>query len=154
MANRHKARQSALEVLYAWDSGGRDDAAIPALLADRLKEEGRGDQDAAYLRELVHGVTAEVAELDDWIGKGVRGRSLASIARIEHNVLRMAVWEMRNRLEIPYRVIINEALQLAREYADEPGRGFINGVLDHLARELRGMEIQARQPSAERRSSE
>ncbi len=140
MANRHKARQSALEVLYAWHSGGQDDAAIPALLADRLKEPGRADQDADYLRELVHGVTSDVATLDDWIGKGVRGRSLASIAQVELNVLRLAVWEMLNRLEIPYRVIINEALQLAREYADEPGRGFINGVLDHLAREIRKVE--------------
>jgi len=141
MANRHKARQSALEVLYAWHSGGGDDAAIPALLADRLKEPDRGDQDADYLRELVHGVTADVAALDEWIGKGVRGRSLASIAQVELNVLRLAVWEMLNRLEIPYRVIINEALQLAREYADEPGRGFINGVLDHLAREIRKVEF-------------
>jgi len=144
VANRHKARQSALEVLYAWHSGGCDDAVIPGLLADRLREQGREDQDAAYLRELVHGVTGDVAALDDWIGKGARGRSMASMACIEINVLRMAVWEMLNRLEIPYRVIINEALQLAREYADEPGRGFVNGVLDHLARELRGMEMPSR----------
>jgi len=140
MANRHKARQSALEILYAWHNGEQDSAAIPSLLTGRLSEEGRSDQDDDYLREIVQGVVAQVEDIDQLIGGAVRGRSLKSIAHIEHNVLRMAVWEMTNRLEIPYRVIINEALELARAYADEPGRGFINGVLDRLARELRKEE--------------
>ncbi len=142
MANRHKARQSALEILYAWHSSGQDASMVPSLLADRLREAGRGDQDADYLRELVYGVVSQVEELDRIIGGAVRGRSLSSIAHIEHNVLRLAVWEMLNRLEIPYRVIINEALQLAKVYADEPARGFVNGVLDHLARELRKEEAK------------
>jgi len=143
VANRHKARQSALETLYAWHSSGCDNSVIPALLADRLHEPDRSDQDESYLREMVEGVVAQVEDIDQQIITGARGRSLKSIAHIEHNVLRMAVWEMINRLEIPYRVIINEALELARAYADEPGRGFINGVLDHLARELRKEESRA-----------
>jgi len=140
MANRHKARQSALETLYAWHIGGQDNAVIPALLAGRLGEEGRSDQDEAYLREMVDGVVAQSGKIDQQISESVRGRSLKSIAHIEHNVLRLAVWEMINRPEIPYRVIINEALELARAYADEPGKGFINGVLDRMARELRKEE--------------
>lgn len=140
MANRHKARQSALEILYAWHSGEQDNAAIPALLADRLSEKNRSDQDKTYLREMVHGVVEQVEDIDKQLGGAVRGRSLKSIAHIEHNILRMAVWEMNNRLEIPYRVIINEALELTGAYADEPGRGFINGVLDRLAHELRKEE--------------
>jgi len=142
VANRHKARQSALEILYAWHNGEQDSVAIPSLLAGRLSEEGRSDQDDNYLREMVQGVVAQAEDIDQLIGGAVRGRSLKSIAHIEHNVLRMAVWEMTNRLEIPYRVIINEALELARAYADEPGRGFINGVLDRLAHELRKEELQ------------
>jgi len=142
MANRHKARQSALEILYAWHNGEQDNAAISSLLAGRLGEKERSDQDEIYLREIVQGVVAQAEEIDQIISGAVRGRSLKSIGHIEHNVLRLAVWEMTNRLEIPYRVIINEALELARAYADEPGRGFINGVLDHLARELRKDESQ------------
>jgi len=142
VANRHKARQSALEILYAWHNSEQDSAAIPSLLTGRLSEEGRSDQDDDYLREMVQGVVAQTEDIDQLIGGAVRGRSLKSIAHIEHNVLRMAVWEMTNRLEIPYRVIINEALELARAYADEPGRGFINGVLDRLAHELRKEELQ------------
>ncbi len=143
MANRHKARQSALETLYAWHSSGQDGSVIPSLLSDRLREQDRSDQDREYLRELVHGVVEQAEDIDRIISGAVRGRSLNSIAHIEHNVLRLAVWEMLNRLEIPYRVIINEALQLARAYADEPARGFVNGVLDHLARELRKQESGA-----------
>jgi len=140
MANRHKARQSALETLYAWHSAGQDGAAIPGLLADRLNEEGRGDQDEEYLREMVHGVVEQVDSIDTMISGAVRGRSLRSIAHVEHNVLRLAIWEMVNRLEIPYRVVINEALELAKAYADEPGRSFVNGVLDKLSKDLRKQE--------------
>jgi len=140
LANRHKARQSALEILYAWHSSAQDGGDIPALLAGRIDEADRADQDATYLRELVHGVVSDVTVIDSAIEGAVRGRSLRSIAHIEHNVLRIAIWEMMNRLEIPYRVIINEALELVKAYADEPGRAFVNGVLDKLSRDLRKQE--------------
>ncbi|HXH64582.1 MAG TPA: transcription antitermination factor NusB [Mariprofundaceae bacterium] len=138
--NRHKARESALEVLYAWHNGGQDGAMIPSLLADRLQQRERSDQDRDFMRELVHGVTTDVARIDEAISGAVRGRSLKSIAHVEHTVLRLAAWEMMHKLETPYRVIINEALELTRDYAGEAPRGFINGVLDHLARVLRPEE--------------
>lgn len=140
MANRHKARQSALETLYAWHNAEQDGASLPGLLASRIGEEGRGDQDVAYLREMVHGVVEDVDKIDEMISGAVRGRSLKSIAHVEHNVLRLAIWEMINRMEIPYRVIINEALELAKAYADDPGRSFVNGVLDGLSKDLRKQE--------------
>jgi len=140
MANRHMARESALETLYAWASAEQDGGMIPGLLASRLQHEDREEQDENYLREAVYGVTDHVAALDEIIKTAVRGRSLRSVAQIEINVIRMAVWEMQNRLEIPYRVIINEALELTRDYAGEAPRGFINGVLDNLAKQLRSSE--------------
>jgi len=142
-ANRHKARESALEVLYAWHNGGQDDAMIPSLLADRLRERERVDQDRDFVRELVHGVTTEVARIDEKIASAAGGRSLKSIAHVEHTVLRLAVWEMMHKLETPYRVIINEALELTRDYVGESPRSFINGVLDHLASVLRPEEKAA-----------
>ncbi len=140
--NRHQARESALEVLYAWHSSSHDAGALPSLIAGRIEEEEREQQDSGYLRELVYGVTENVEALDGIISPVIR-RSLKSVASIELNVLRLATWEMQNRLEIPYRVIINEALELTRDYADESARGFINGVLDKLARQLRSVEIEA-----------
>ena len=139
--NRHQARESALETLYAWHSGGSDNADLPHLLSGRIQEEERSGQDESYLRELVYGVTDQAEALDELIKPAVK-RSLKSVATIELNVLRLATWEMKNRLEIPYRVIINEALELTRAYADESARSFINGVLDKLARELRSAEIK------------
>jgi len=141
MANRHQARESALEVLYAWHSAERDDGMIPDLLNSRLQHEERQAQDRQYLREAVYGVIEQVDEIDALIAGAIRGRSLRSVAHIEHNVLRLAIWELRNRLEIPYRVIINEALELTRAYAGEAPRGFINAVLDNLARKLRAEEV-------------
>ncbi len=134
--NRHQARESALEVLYAWHSSECDHGALPGLIAGRLEEEERQQQDVEYLRALVLGVTESQDVLDKHIGTVIK-RSLRSIATLELNILRLSTWEMINRLEIPYKVIINEALELARDYADESARGFINGVLDKLAQSLR-----------------
>lgn len=141
--NRHLARESAIEALYAWHNGGNDAAMIPAILADRIQQVERQAQDEVYFREMVMGVTEQVEALDALISKAVQGRSLRSIAHVELNILRMAVWELQTRLEIPYKVIINEALELTRAYADEPSRGFINGVLDKVAQSLRVQEIKA-----------
>jgi len=140
--NRHKSRESALETLYAWHSGENDSAMLPMLLADRIADGEKRDQDEEYLRELVNGVVGDVEKIDAIVLGAVKGRSLRSIAQIELNVLRLAIWEMQNRLEIPYRVIINEALELTNAYADESARGFVNGVLDKLARELRAVEVR------------
>jgi len=141
-SNRHMARESAIEALYAWHNGGNEEAMMPNILADRLNQTDKKEQDADYLREMVYGVCKECDVLDALIGEAVKGRSLRSIAHVELNVLRMAVWEFKFRLEIPYRVIINEALELTRHYADEPSRGFINGVLDKVAKTLRSGEMK------------
>ena len=141
--NRHLARESAVEALYAWHNGGNDTAMIPSILADRLSQEDKRGQDEDYLREIVYGVSEGVAALDDLIGQAVNGRSLRSIAHVELNILRIASWELQHRLEIPYRVIINEALELTRAYADEPSRGFINGVIDKVAQHVRKEETKA-----------
>jgi len=140
-SNRHLARESALEVLYAWQTSSCDDAALPGLISGRLEEEEKRQQDVAYLRAMVSGVVESREELDAKISIVIK-RSLRSIATLELNILRLSTWEMMNRLEIPYRVIINEALELARDYADEPARSFINGVLDKLAKQLRATEIK------------
>ncbi|MDX8398262.1 MAG: transcription antitermination factor NusB [Mariprofundaceae bacterium] len=137
--NRHQARESALEVLYAWHSAARDHTALPALITGRLEEADREQQDETYLRELVAGVSDHFEALDAEMSTVIK-RSLRSVATLELNILRLSLWEMQNRLEIPYRVIINEALELARDYTDEPARSFINGVLDKLAKKIRASE--------------
>ncbi len=139
--SRHQARQSAVELLYAWQIGGRDSEDVAALIAGRTAE--RSGMDTPYFHELVDGVLAEHEALDQHIAQALNGRPLASIGAIELAILRLGCWELRQRLEIPYRVILNEALDLAHEYADDPVPSFVNGVLDRLARALRSMETAA-----------
>ncbi|MDQ6991216.1 MAG: transcription antitermination factor NusB [Mariprofundaceae bacterium] len=139
-SNRHLARESALEALYAWHSSECDNSAIPGLIAGRIAEEERKQQDVEYMRLMVHGVIEQKDTLDAQISTVIK-RSLRSVATLELNILRLSTWEMTIRLEIPYKVIINEALELARDYTDESARGFINGVLDKLAKQLRASEI-------------
>jgi len=137
--NRHQARQSAVEVLYAWHAGGDDGADVAHLLQDRMEE--RHKQDKSYLTELVEGVSASYVEIDARIIAVLPHKALTNIGAIELAVLRLACWELWQRLEIPYRVVLNEALELSHEYADDPAPGFVNGVLDRLARTLRTQEV-------------
>ncbi|MDQ6964545.1 MAG: transcription antitermination factor NusB, partial [Mariprofundales bacterium] len=83
------------------------------------------------------------AELDTYIDRAVPSRSLASIGTIELAILRIGCWELWQCLEIPYRVVLNEALDLSHEYADDPVPSFVNGVLDRLAKGLRAAEVAA-----------
>jgi len=142
ISNRHQARQSAVEVLYAWQIGGSDKADIRALVEGRLQER-EGQQDGAYFLVMIEGVVAHCADLDQYIDQAVPSRSLASIGMIELAILRLGCWELWQRLEIPYRVVLNEALDLSHEYADDPVPSFVNGVLDRLSKVLRKAEVAA-----------
>jgi len=142
ISNRHQARQSAVEVLYAWQIGGSDKADIRALVEGRLQERD-GQQDGAYFQTMIEGVVGLCADLDRYIDQAVPSRSLASIGMIELAILRLGCWELWQRLEIPYRVVLNEALDLSHEYADDPVPSFVNGVLDRLSKVLRKAEVAA-----------
>jgi len=141
-SSRHQARQSAVELLYAWKIGGSENADVQALMEGRLQAR-QGEQDEAYFQVMIEGIVDRCAVIDRYIDQAVPSRSLASIGAIELAILRLGCWELWQRLEIPYRVVLNEALDLSHEYADDPVPSFINGVLDRLAKELRATEFAA-----------
>ncbi len=152
--SRRLARRSAVEALYAWQAGGADAAELPRVLAEVLGREDRRQQDEAFVREAVLGVAEHRAELDEAIGQAARGRSLRSIGAMELAILRLGAWELRYRLEIPYRVVISEALRLAGKFTEPAAKRFINGVLDALARRWRALEVEGgAQKIAPRRAS-
>lgn len=132
-----------MEVLYAWSSGGCDAADIPSLLSDRIEQKERCDQDKDYLDEAVRGVISSIKVLDQAISGVVQEKGAYRIGAVERNILRLGVWELMYRPDVPYRVIINEALQLTRTYADENARCFVNGVLDKLAKKIRNPKTNA-----------
>jgi len=141
--NRHQAREAAIEALYAWESSGQDDAMLPAILAEKIEDPKRKRQDVEYLRECVLGVAKAVDRLDEEIRAAARGRSLRSIGAIELAILRLSTWELAERLEIPYRVVIHEALRRTEDYAEPAAKRFVNAVLDRIAHKLRAVEIEA-----------
>jgi len=98
--------------------------------------------DEAYFRELSHAVVEHAEELDTKISRYI-SRAYEEIDPVEKAVLRLGAYELQFKPEIPYRVVINEAVELAKTFGAEASHKFVNGVMDKLAAELRGIEMQA-----------
>lgn len=134
---RRRAREYALQGVYQWLVGGADGPAVEGDLIDR---EGLTDlekkSDLAHLREVMHGAIEHAdalrAEFTPFLD-----RTLAELSPVEHACLLIGVYELKHRQEIPYRVVINEAVELAKRFGGTDGFRFINGVLDKVASRLR-----------------
>jgi N utilization substance protein B len=136
---RHAARELALQGLYQRQLSGNADEAIRHSL---VESESFASADAGYFAELWHGTTSAWDALCASAAP-YSARSVAELSPIERAILVIGAWELRNRPEIPYRVVINEAVELAKAYGGTDGHKFVNGVLDRLARESRAAEIAA-----------
>ena len=136
---RRRARELALQGLYERQLAGTADETIAASLT---ASPGHARADAEYFRELWHGVTSEYASLLQTVEPRV-DRRLKDLAPIERALLVIGTWELMYRLDIPYRVVIDEAVELAKVYGGTDGHKFVNGVLDKVAPQLRATEIRA-----------
>ena len=134
---RRRARELVLQGLYERQLAGGSDAAISASL---MASPGGARSDVAYFEALWTGVTSEYAALLDELAPDVE-RSIDGLAPIERAVLVIGAWELKHRLDIPYRVVINEAVEVAKTYGGTDGHKFVNGVLDKLAPRLRATEV-------------
>jgi N utilization substance protein B len=133
---RHRAREFALQGLYGWLLAGGDCAAI----ADRLKSSpGYGHADEAYFLELMQGTTGSAQALRAQF-EGAIDRPLADLSPIEHSILLIATYELVHRPEVPHKVVINEAIELAKDFGGSEGFRYVNGVLDKLAARIRPHE--------------
>lgn len=137
---RRRAREFALQGLYQSRIGGNDTAAIEAHLADM---EGYNKADRDFCVALVRGVLAKQEELAADIGPHL-DRPFAELSPIEACILSMGAFELRQYPETPYRVIINEAIELTKSFGGSDGHKFVNGVLDKLAAVARTAEVDAR----------
>jgi N utilization substance protein B len=148
VGGRHRGREVALQVLYAIDlaasadSPGTQDASAPGRgtndqIFDRVSENFVVPSTVvAFARELVAGVAERVDELDGILGVHARNWRVSRMAAVDRNVLRLAVYELRET-ETPVAVVIDEAVDLARRFGSDPSPSFVNGVLDAVAREVR-----------------
>jgi len=136
---RHRARECVLQGLYEAQLSGN---AAEAIRASLVADASFANADRAYFDELWSGVNAERDALIRMIEARI-DRPVAQLSPIERSVLVIGTWELQHRSEIPFRVIIDESIELAKSYGGTDGYKFVNGVLDKLAAALRAPEIDA-----------
>ncbi len=140
---RRRSRELATQGLYEWLLSGADTAHIVAHISEM---DGFGKCDRAHFDALLHGGIEQAAALDAVLSRHV-DRKTTQLSPVEHAVLMVGVYELMHCVEIPYRVAINEAVELAKTFGGTDGHRYVNGVLDKCAAELRPLE---RRPPAQR----
>jgi N utilization substance protein B len=137
MSKRHQARRFAVQALYSHLLSGTP---VNDLLAHFRSEESFARCDPGYFDQLVRGVLAERAALEQGF-TGYLDRPVAQLDPVEHAVLLLAAYELAHCPELPYRVAINEAVELTKLFGATDGHKYINGVVDRMARRLRPTEF-------------
>jgi N utilization substance protein B len=136
---RSLSRKFAMQALYQWQLAGQSTAELQSQFA---AEEGYDDAEEEYFSGLLGGVTAEVVALDTQLQLLI-DRPLAQLDPVERAVLWIGMFELLHRPDVPYRVVINEGVELAKRFGATDGHKFVNAVLDRAARELRAAEKAA-----------
>ncbi len=138
-STRRRAREIALQGLYEWLVS----AAPAADIAAHMREQDGFDKcDTAHFDALLHGCIAEAADIDALLTRHV-DRKTSLLSPIEHGVLMIGVYELTHFIDIPYKVAINEAVELAKSFGGTDGHKYVNGVLDKAAAALRTVEVDA-----------
>jgi N utilization substance protein B len=130
---RRRSRELALQALYAWQIAGESAAGLQTQAA-QSKEFTKAD--SKYFTRLLEGTIEEAAALERLIAPAL-DRKAKELSPVERGILLLAVFELKNAPDIPYRVVINEAIELAKEFGGTDGHKYVNGVLDKLVAGLR-----------------
>ena len=136
---RGKSRRFAMQAVYQWQMTGDSITEIKQQFFD---DNNVSVIDADYFSELVSGVAASISEIDPLLEKYMT-RLVESVDPVERAILRLATYEFIHRIDVPYRVILNEAVNITKEYCAENSHAFVNAVLDKVAKELRHIEVQS-----------
>jgi len=143
-SQRRNARQALVQALYQWQLGGDNISEIETQFYsdNKLKK-----ADKVYFSELLHAIPARVSELDEiygiYLDRGQNQLDPVSLA-----ILRIATYELTQRIDLPYKVVINEAINLAKTFGPTEAHKFINGIVDRVAAKIRHVEFQARNKRA------
>ena len=136
---RHRAREFALQGLYQWLLNNEDSGVIDAHIR---QAHGFDKADREHFDSLLHGaINQSIALREDFAE--VLDRPITELSPIEHAALLIGAFELNNHIEIPYRVVINEAVELTKSFGGLDGHKYVNGVLDKLAARLRAAEVAA-----------
>lgn len=137
---RGKSRRLAMQAIYQWQMTGDSITVIKQQFFD---DNNVSKIDAEYFSQLVSGVASSISELDVLLEKYM-SRTIESVDPVERSILRLGTYEFINRLDVPYRVVLNEAVNITKEFCSEKSHGFVNAVLDKVAKEVRHIEVQAK----------
>jgi N utilization substance protein B len=133
---RRRSRELALQGLYAWQLAGDNAADLRSQLAE---SKGFGKADGEYFERLLQGTIAHASALERLIEPAL-DRKLKELSPVERGILLLAAFELENAPEVPYKVVINEAVELAKLFGGTNGHKYVNGVLDKIAKQLRPAE--------------
>jgi N utilization substance protein B len=137
---RHRAREALVQALYQWHYNPIDPRDLEMEFLDAGYLDGA---ERAYFQQLIRKAVERHAEIDALIAPAVMPRRLTELTGVELAILRLAVCELLERSDIPYRVVINEAVELAKSFGTEQGYRFVNAVVDRIAREQRAGDPEA-----------
>ncbi len=132
------ARKCAVQALYRWQMAGES---LSRIELHFLEEERLKGAQKNYFSEIFHGVAKQLNTIDEAMSEFV-DRPVEKIDPVERAVLRLGTYELINRLEIPYKVVINESINLAKHFGAEGSHKYVNGILDKVAQKIRVLEIK------------
>ena len=132
-AQRHKARHFALQAIYQWQLTGQNASEIETQF---LEDQPVRGADLSYFHDLVAGVIANVTVIDETFSPHLT-RPLEDLDQVDKAVLRLGTFELLYRQEVPYKVVINESILLAKEFAEQDSHKFVNGVLDKVVKAIK-----------------
>jgi transcription antitermination protein NusB len=136
MANRHLSRTIAMQTLFQWDFKGAQEKTLDELLEYNLTEFAPGFNDEGFAKHLVAGVLKKKKEIDALIKKYATEWPIEQITIVDRNILRQGIYELKYDPEIPSKVAINEAIEVAKTYGGESSGKFVNGVLGAIYKEM------------------
>jgi N utilization substance protein B len=137
-SHRRKARHYAVQAVYQWQLSGNALADIENQFIETINP---NKVDVPYFLALLRGTLTGLSAIDEQLMPHL-DRDIDEVDPVERAILRLATWELSERQEIPYRVVINEALELAKVFGAEDGHKYVNGVLDKVAKLLRPLEVR------------
>jgi len=138
MASRHLSRSIAMQSLYEWDFSGKKPEKLEEIVEKNIKEFGPGLESKTFVWQIINGVISKLSDIDKIIEKAAPEWPIDQITIIDRNVLRIGLYELlyEDKKEVPPKVAINEAIELAKTFGGESSGKFINGVLGTVYREL------------------
>jgi len=134
---RSNARKKATQALYQWHMSGND---LDEIEVQFHQEQNMEKVDTDYFHKLLHEIPADVNAIDELIAK-YSSRTKDELDLIEQAILRLSTYELKNSIDVPYKVVISEGITLAKMFGSDKSHAFVNSILDKLAKDLRKVEI-------------